>query len=107
MKTGLAAILLQFACVVSACAAPGHFYLVQGPQSGDAPIAFSADIKGYPYPRHLSAVLINGEGFQGKWISASTGKIRIQDVPIPPQAELAKAWDTVYGQGFFLAHVLG
>lgn len=108
MKIGLAILMLVSTCVVAPCATPGNFYLVQGPLSSQTPIAFSADLKREPYPRSLSAVLANGEGFQGRWKSGAAGKTRMQDVPVvPPQPELTAAWDAIYGQGFFVAQILG
>ena len=108
MKIGLAILMLVCVCAVAPCATRGNFYLVQGPLSSQTPIAFSADLKGDPYPRNLSAMLASGEGFQGRWKSGAAGKIRMQDAPVvPPQPELTAAWDAIYGQGFFVAQILG
>jgi hypothetical protein len=108
MKIGLAILTLVCACATSQCAAPGQFYLIYGPLASQTPQEYSAAFKGdLNHPESLSAVLAYGEGFQGRWISTSAGKTRFQDTPTPPQPELRLAWDTIYGQGFFIAHVLG
>jgi hypothetical protein len=53
-------------------------------------------------------VLSNGEAFQGPW------KMIYQKAALPDQSAgasesstLASSWDAVYGQGFYVAHVLG
>jgi len=108
MKTVVAALMLLCVCLISGCSIPGNFYLIQGPSlAGETPATFSASLKGLIHPEGLSAVLANGEGFQGKWVSVSSGKRRIQDASIPPDPKLAAAWDKVYGQGFFVAHIVG
>jgi len=58
----------------------------------------------------ISLSLANGEKFQGqlKVFHPSTSNLEPTGAPpVPPQPNLAFAWDSVYGQGFFVAHVLG
>jgi hypothetical protein len=109
MRIGLIALILASVCAVAEGAVQGNFYPVQGPlASRTPPPVFSASFKGdLINPESLSAVLAGGEAFKGKWISVTTGKRRFQDAPVPPQPELKAAWDAVYGQGFFVAHILG
>jgi hypothetical protein len=108
MKIGFTALILLCVCLVSGCDVPGNFYLIQGPSlAGVMPAAFSATFKGdLNYPQGFSAVLAQGEGFQGPW-SSIAGQTRRISAPVPPQPELASAWDMVYGEGFFVAHVVG
>jgi hypothetical protein len=110
MRTGLVALTMACFCVVSQCSTPGQFYLIYGPLASETPQEYSAAFKGdLNHPESISAVLAYGEGFEGRWTSTRTrtGKTRFQDTPIPPQPELRQAWDTIYGEGFFIAHVLG
>jgi len=109
MKIATAVLMLLCVCLLSGCSIPGNFYLIQGPSlAGETPATFSASFKEGPtHLEGLSAVLVNGEGFQGRWMSVSSGKRRMQDTPIPPDPKLATAWDTVYGQGFYVARIVG
>jgi hypothetical protein len=58
---------------------------------------------------NISVVLENGEKCKGRWVAS-------QAIPVstgPPLANgstpsnMAPIWDTVYGQGFYVSHVLG
>jgi hypothetical protein len=53
----------------------------------------------------------HGETFQGKWASLVPSFINTKTSGTPasylPQPNLAFAWDAVYGQGYFLAKILG
>jgi hypothetical protein len=59
----------------------------------------------------ISAFVANGETLPGKWAaitaSAANAKTPLTPGSYPPQPNLAFAWDAVYGQGFYLSHVLG
>ncbi|MGB0063674.1 MAG: hypothetical protein WBP85_04445 [Terracidiphilus sp.] len=97
-------------------------YPVQGPAAALAPpVVYQLTIKGNfvivgrgsgkPKVPPITAVLGNGETFQGNWINVSETSVNQKTLgtaaSLPPQPNLAFAWDAVYGQGFFVAHLLG
>jgi hypothetical protein len=117
------ALTLLTAILISGCQSFGHLYPVRGPLASQTPPpiypakftlvanfskpvtvgAHSNDRQG-----KLAITLANGEQFQGTWKqvyekagtdSAAAGTIGANS--------MAAAWDTVYGQGFYTAHVLG
>jgi hypothetical protein len=103
------ALLLLSAFAISGCAVPGRLYPVQGPMASlAAPPVMTAKL----YQSHLriTLTLANGELFNGelKVLYPSSSNLNPTGAPpSPPQPNLAYAWDTVYGQGYFVAHVLG
>ncbi len=110
MRKILAVLVLTLLCTTGFASGNGNFYLISGPQFAGTPAPYSGVFKGNLYqPKSVSAVLLNGEKFEGKWVSTSPGKVRYADHPVPAVVEpkLASAWDSVYGQGFFTAHVVG
>jgi len=67
---------------------------------------------GGPLPTLLKSwTLTNGEVLPGKCaeMKASSVNTKTPGTPesYPPQPNLAFAWDAVYGQGYFAAHILG
>jgi hypothetical protein len=59
----------------------------------------------------LSLALANGELFKGKWANQKESFVN-NEIPgtaasFPPQPNLAFAWDAVFGNGYYLAHILG
>jgi hypothetical protein len=93
-------------------------YPVQGPLAASAPqTVYTAHLKfrvvsGHP-PFWLlkSWTLPNGEVLTGSVITVK--KAPMNTAPLdsprgyPPQPDLAAAWDAVFGQGYFVARVLG
>jgi len=59
----------------------------------------------------FTMVEAHGESFQGKWTIVTPSFVDARTPQDPaaylPQPNLAFAWDAVYGQGYFLAQVLG
>jgi len=109
MKTVFAPVMFLCVSLLSGCVFQGHLYPVQGPLStATPPPVFPATVKGGVNPQSFSAVLANGETFKGPWTSVSSDKRRLTDPPAStPASQLKTAWDTVYGQGFYTAHILG
>lgn len=93
MKPGL---LLIAAVLLSGCAT-GHLYPVQGPLSAQKPPPTYA-IK-MERADLISARLGNGEVCHGTWLD-----IVKED---PSARDMQADWDLVYGNGYFLANVLG
>jgi len=112
MKTKLVLALLSVCVVAGSTAAFAEtLYPVQGPLAAQAPpqvmkAAFHGSNSG-----SFSLVQASGEKFQAKWATVIPSFINNKTPEIPasylPQPNLAFAWDTVYGQGYFLAQVLG
>jgi hypothetical protein len=79
------------------------FSPVQGPLSKQSPIpTYSATISGL-FSGTVSVVLDNGEVCTGPWELASKTPPAGAVTPI----DMAADWDSVYGPGYFAAHVLG
>jgi hypothetical protein len=94
-----------------------NLYPVQGPASAMAPPPYyQLTIKGNVAIVNgksptINVVLGNGESFHGSWSnfteSSANQKMPGTAASLPPQPNLAFAWDAVYGKGFFVAHLLG
>ena len=115
MKTRLAVALLGI-CILSGCHGYGHLYPVQGPLASMSPVpsyTFSITYPGAPKYDHnqngeVSMVLANGEAFSGPWQMAyNKSGNQVGGTSTPVNASMAAAWDAVYGQGFYVAHILG
>jgi hypothetical protein len=109
MRSRLIVVLLGI-CVLSGCSLTGRLYPVRGPLSTQSPPpVYVAKITGLLNSGDFSVVLGGGEVCKGRW----------QEIPRPkassetgtpgniPATNLSAEWDTVYGTGFYLAHVLG
>jgi hypothetical protein len=58
-----------------------------------------------------SWTMSNGEVLKGKCVTVKPSSLNTKTPgtpdSYPPQPDLAFAWDTIYGQGYFAAHILG
>jgi hypothetical protein len=103
-------VVLTGICVLSGCSATARLYPVKGPLSTQSPSpVYVAKMTGLLNSGNFSVVLGDGEVCKGAW----------QEVPRPktsnevgtannmPAINLSAEWDTVYGTGFYVAHVLG
>jgi hypothetical protein len=96
MKRIAGTLLVCFA--LTGCLATGHLYPVGGPLSSQSPIPTYTVSLAAP-PGYLTTTLADGETCKGS---------SVQVAPTDPSArDHAADWDTVYGAGFFQAHVLG
>ena len=95
--------------VLSGCYLNGRLYPVQGPASAQTPPPiYKARISGGLRSGSFTATLQNGERCTGSWSQVSNKPTSKPAAQAPSsQEEISKAWDTVYGPGFFTAHVLG
>jgi hypothetical protein len=92
-------------------------YPVQGPLAAQStPPVFSGQIRRPMFGGQLPTLLkswtvANGEVLKGKCaqVKASSLNAKTPGTPesYPPQPNLAFAWDAIYGQGYFAAHILG
>jgi hypothetical protein len=101
LKTKLGLLLLAI-CMTLGCTLKLHFYPVHGPLSSLTPIpVLPAKISGLSSGK-ISVVLNTGEICNGQWTlvreTAATGATG---------SAMSSVWDNVYGQGFYVAHVLG
>jgi hypothetical protein len=104
MKLSIIAVALT-AAILTGCilSVPGGFSPVQGPLSKQSPIpTYSATISGL-FSGTVSVVLDNGEVCTGPWELAS----KIPPATAGTPVDMAADWDSVYGLGYFAAHVLG
>src|ERR1035441_5547048 len=111
MNVKLLPLLLVGSCTLSGCYLNARLYPVNGPLSARTPPPiYAARISGAIRSGSFSATLENGEVCKGSWTSISNspkqnnGHVSVDDSSAP---ELVSAWDTVYGQGFYRANVLG
>lgn len=91
------------------CHATARFYPVQGPLSSQTPPpVFVGRISGAFYSGSMTVTGVQGEVFQGKW-QAVKQPAKSTDAPtnLPADSEMVPIWDSIYGNGFYVAHVLG
>jgi hypothetical protein len=90
-------------CILSV---PGGFSPVQGPLSKQSPIpTYAATMSGL-LSGSITVVLNNGEVCTGPWASVSKTPPSTSATVVAP-IDMAADWDSVYGTGYFSAHVLG
>jgi hypothetical protein len=115
-KPVLSLVALCFCISLNSYYAFGQkLYPVQGPLAVQTPQpVFSGKIRrpmfsGPPFLLLKSWTVANGEVLEGKpkKVKANSVNVPTAGASDPPQPNLAFAWDTVYGQGFFVAHILG
>jgi hypothetical protein len=102
-------LLLLGICLTVGCA-EGHLYPVQGPFSSQSPSpVFTAKMNGGFHSGNISAVLASGEKATGRWEWTQTESPSAESSAAknPGAESLASVWDAVYGQGFYVSHVLG
>jgi hypothetical protein len=103
-------VLVLFAIsLASGCRATGRLYPVQGPLSAQTPTpVLLAKLTGAFNSGNISVVLADGEVCKGHWATVPRpGASKGAAASTAPPSEMSSVWDTVYGPGFFVAHVLG
>jgi hypothetical protein len=108
VRFALAASLACF-CALTGCMRIAHLYPVQGPLAAQTPPPiYTAKLTGLLNSGSLSTTLANGEQFSGQWQALSESALAKQSSEgLEPAFNLSAAWDAVYGQGSYTAHVLG
>jgi len=118
MKTKIPFAFLSVCMISVSCPAFGQkLYPVQGPAASQTPPpVYSGQIRrpmfsGAIFSLLKSWTVANGEVLKGKCkgVKATSINTKTLGTPdsYPPQSNLAFAWDAIYGQGFFAAHLLG
>jgi hypothetical protein len=105
----LALFVLLCASALSGCAT-ARLYPVQGPLSQQNPLpVYIAKLSGALNSGSFKVTLRNGELGQGRWsVVPRPNKSSDPGSSAPPSSgDMAAEWDTVYGPGFYTAHVLG
>jgi hypothetical protein len=103
-------LLLVGVSFLSGCRATARLYPVQGPLSAQAPTpVFLAKVTGAFNSGNMSVVLGDGEVCKGRWSTvpraeAPKGAAIANSLPTDG---MSSAWDTVYGSGFYVSHILG
>jgi hypothetical protein len=109
MKKILPTILFSFLLVACTGRAVTRFYPVQGPLAAQTPTpVYVGKVAG---GRNSGTVVLTGnqgEVFQGRWETIQQPK-KSSDAPAvaPSDNEMVPLWDSIYGNGFYVAHVLG
>lgn len=106
---GRLVLLLLCVSTMSGCAT-ARLYPVQGPLATQTPSpVYVAKLTGAFNSGNFSVVLGDGEVCKGRW--AQVPRPKTSDTTTPATAasvdNLSAEWDTVYGTGFYVAHVLG
>jgi hypothetical protein len=112
MNTRLLCAILSVCTLGGFANANGEtLYPVQGPAAAQAPPpVMTAKFSGANSGK-FTLVQAHGESFQGQWAFVTPSFVSTKTPQDPaaylPQPNLAFAWDAVYGQGYFLAQVIG
>jgi hypothetical protein len=96
------AMLVSTTALLAGCIVmvPGHLYPVQGSLAAQTPVPiYPVTLSGVLNSGTMSATLQNGEVCRGSWAAvsqkdSSAGKLSVE-------------WDRIYGDGFFVANILG
>ena len=91
------------------CHATARLYPVQGPLAAQTPApVLVGRISGAFYSGTMTITGLQGEVFQGRWKAVKQpAKSTAAPSAAPADSDMAPLWDSVYGSGFYVAHVLG
>lgn len=95
--------------MMSGCSHQYRFYPVQGPMSTQTPLPIlAAKLSGFT-AGNISVVLRDGEVGRGHWAQEPRVKVPkgANTASAPDNNGMSSVWDTVYGSGFYVSHVLG
>jgi hypothetical protein len=95
--------------LLSGCRATGRLYPVQGPLSAQTPTpVLLAKLTGAFNSGNISVVLADGEVCKGHWATVPRPQAtKGTATTTAPPSVMSSVWDTIYGPGFFVSHVLG
>jgi hypothetical protein len=103
-------VLLLGISITLGCSHSARLYPVQGPLSAQTPLpVLVAKITGAFTPGDISVVLSDGEKCKGRWAMVPRAQVPkgANTASAPTTNGMSSVWDTVYGSGFYVAHVLG
>ena len=104
----LAPVLLLSFLLVS-CRATARLYPVEGPLASQAPLpVFVGKISGALYSGNMTVTGSQGEVFIGRWDTVKRPTKSGDGTGVTTKDDqMAQLWDSIYGNGFYVAHVLG
>jgi hypothetical protein len=111
MRLKLCFLLLGISIMLG-CSHKYRFYPVQGPLADQTPLpVLVAKLTGsFPFTSgNISVVLSDGEVCNGHWAQVPRVKVPkgANTASAPDAKGMSSVWDTVYGSGFYVSHVLG
>jgi hypothetical protein len=109
MKNNLLFLLLSVS-VLAGCRMTGRLYPVQGPLSAQSPTpVLLAKLTGAFNSGNMTVVLADGEVCKGHWATVARPPVAKAGATAStaPDSNLSSVWDTIYGPGFYVSHVLG
>jgi hypothetical protein len=101
--------LLAGIFLIAGCA-EGRLYPVRGPFSTQSPLpVFTAKMGGGFHSGNMTVTLSSGERGTGRWQwgKPEAPSAEKSGANPSPSESLASVWDAVYGQNFYVSHVLG
>jgi hypothetical protein len=107
MKSRLRFVLLG--CIaLSGCSGTARFYPVQGPLSTQTPLPVLLGKFHGLASGSISVTTTDGEVCKGHWVMVPRAEVPkgASAASLDPNP-MAPVWDSVYGSGFYVAHVLG
>jgi len=107
MKDKLCLILLGIFSMLG-CSQTVRLYPVQGPLSAQTPLpVLAARLTGALTSGDMSVVLNDGEICKGRWAQVRPQTTIGAGTASVPASDMSAVWDSVYGSGFYVSHVLG
>jgi hypothetical protein len=111
MKTTLVFLMLGLSLMSACLLRPTvQLYPVHGPLSAQTPLpVFPGKVTGLVNSGNISFVMRDGEVCKGRWTRVVPVKTPNGAMTANTQAtdDMPSVWDTVYGPGFYVSHVLG
>ncbi|HEY1265440.1 MAG TPA: hypothetical protein VGF06_18055 [Terriglobales bacterium] len=100
--------VLSLAFVLSGCTRTARFYPVQGPLSAQTPTpVLLGKVNGFESGT-ISVTTSEGEVCKGHWAIVPRAEVpKGASAAALPANPMAPIWDSVYGPGYYVAHVLG
>lgn len=107
MKRELGVMLLGVLTMLG-CSVRGRLYPIQGPLAAQSPLpVLLAKITFGENPKTISVNLGDGEICNGVWIEVPRAAKDVNTGTTTTTTGLSSLWDLIYGQGFYVSHVLG
>jgi hypothetical protein len=108
VKVKLYVLLLGISLMLG-CSRAYRFYPVQGPLYAQTPsVVLVAKLTGAISSGSISVVLSDGEVCKGHWAEVPPVQVpKGANTAIATADSMSSVWDTVYGSGFYVSHVLG
>ena len=90
------------------CFAKARFYPVRGPLASQAPPPVLVGKITFAFNSgNISVTLSDGEICKGQWATVPRPETSQSSSTAASTDEMSSVWDAIYGQGFYVAHVLG